>query len=261
MIIAITNHKGGVGKTTTAVNLGVALAAQGAAVLLIDLDPLGALTKSLGYAYDEANPPPSVYDVVVDSQADLAARVQTTDYGVDVLRSSPMLAGIETALARRIGREHLLQRALATPADTPLAQRYAFILIDTPSNLNLCTVLALTAADTVLVPFQPESLAFAMLPELANTIHLVQDINPTLQLGGIVLTMYDARTSLHQAIEAEVREEYGQLVFATMIPNTIRVAEAPAHGIPLQMYAPTSSATAAYHDLATEVRTRYAETI
>lgn len=250
-ILTIAMQKGGVGKTTTTLAVGVELARLGQRVLLIDLDPQANLTAAIG-----ADPPadrPSIYDVLLAPERGVAPATLRTSYGVDLLPATLRLAGAELMLANRIGRELILRNALA-----PAHDRYDYILIDTPPALGLLTVNALAASGAVLVPMQAHALALQAMPQIEETIRLVQQLNPALRMGGVVITMKDRRTSLSQAIEDEARERYGDLVFQATIPLTTKLAEAPAARQPISVYAPDSPATEAYRALAQEIHTRYA---
>ncbi len=249
-IIALAMQKGGTGKTTTTLNLGVELARLGARVLLIDIDPQANLTSGLGL--DPAGLEFSVYDVLLNSTrgADFAAI--TTPAGVDLVPSTLALAGAEMELAGKIGRELLLRKALSTAASY-----YDYILIDPPPSLGLFTINALVAAGSVISPLQAQAYALQAMPQLEATIALAKDLNPNLHLAGVLMTMFDQRTSLSPAVEKQARAKYGELVFKTIIPVATRLAEAPAYGEPISTYAPGSPATTAYSDLAKEVKERY----
>lgn len=248
--IALCLQKGGVGKTTTALGLGVELASLGARVLLIDIDPQGNLTQALGY--DPTEIESSIYEVLLNPTHDPAFAILHTDHGPDLLPANLTLAGAEMTLASRYGREMLLRSALGQIRD-----RYDFILIDTPPSLGLLTGNALTAADTVLVPLQAHAFALKALPQLETAIEIVHALNPALHIGGIVVTMSDRRTTINRLIEATAREQYGDLVFKTVIPFNVRLVEAPAVGQPIAAYAPGSSGAQAYHELALEVAQHY----
>lgn len=250
MIIALCLQKGGVGKTTSTLGLGVELAHMGARVLVVDIDPQGNLTQALGY--DPTEIAHSTYEVLLNPTHDPAFAVLHTEHGPDLLPANLTLAGAEMTLAGRYGREMLLRSALG-----PIRDRYDFILIDTPPSLGLLTGNALTAADTVLVPLQAHAFALKALPQLEEAIAIVHALNPALHIGGIALTMVDKRTSINRLIEDQARAQYGDLVFKTVIPFNVKLVEAPAVGQPIAAYAPGSSGAAAYHDLAREVIARY----
>jgi chromosome partitioning protein len=244
-VIACANQKGGVGKTTTVINLSSYLALSGERVLIVDLDPQGNATSGLGADRTTVG---SVYDAVVDSR-ELDTLIQPTDVsGLDIVPSSVALAGAEVELAPLEQRERRLGRLLA-----PILQRYDHVFIDCPPSLGLLTVNALTAADGTLIPIQCEYYALEGLTQLMATINLVRDhLNPGLAVDGVVLTMYDGRTNLSSQVAAEVRSHLGDRVFATVIPRSVRLAEAPSHGQPIHVYAPTSPGAIAYRDLADE---------
>ena len=248
--IACANQKGGVGKTTTVVNLASLLAISGDRVLLIDLDPQGNATSGLGI--DRAAVEQSTYDGLLDG-VDLAELVvQGTSPGVDVVPSAIALAGAEVELAGSTGRERRLRDALAGFAD-----RYDVVFIDCPPSLGLLTVNALTAADAVLIPLQSEYYALEGLTQLLATIDLVRDhLNPRLAIDGVILTMADKRTNLSSQVEAEARRHLGGAVYRTIIPRSVRLSEAPSHGLSIASYAPDSKGGRAYAALAEEFRDR-----
>jgi chromosome partitioning protein len=242
-------QKGGVGKTTTALNLGVALAQRGKRVLLIDIDPQANLTQGLGV--DPAELEYSIYEVLLNPQQGVGFATLPFDAGVDLVPSTLALAGAELELAGKVGRELLLRKALQVSG-----QDYDYILVDPPPSLGLFTLNALAAAHTVLVPFQLHVYSFKAMPQLQATIDLVRDLNPRLAIGGIVCTMADRRTTLSGTVEERIRAQYGDLVFRTVIPQNVKLAEAPAAGQPIMTYAPGSTGAAAYAALAEEVEAR-----
>ena len=246
-VYAIANQKGGVGKTTTAVNLGAYLAASGKKLLLVDIDPQGNATSSLGI--DKRALSRSVYDVLIDEIPLLQVVMLTHRLGLDLVPSSPGLAGAEVEMVSFISREFRLRKALA-----PVRDKYDWILIDCPPSLGLLTINALTAADEVLIPVQCEFLPLEGLTQLQHTINLVRDnLNHKLGVRGVVLTMYDTRTNLAQQVVDEVRKFYGGRVFSTIIPRNVRLSEAPSYGEPIIDYAPGSSGGLAYRSLANEI--------
>ena len=250
--IACANQKGGVGKTTTVVNLASLLALSGDRVLLVDLDPQGNATSGVGI--DRASVARSTYDGIMDG-VDLAELItRGTSPGVDVIPSAIALAGAEVELANSTSRERRLRTALAR-----LTDRYDAIFIDCPPSLGLLTVNALTAADAVLIPLQCEYYALEGLTQLLATVDLVRDhLNPRLAIDGVVLTMADARTNLSADVEAEARRHLGAVVYDTVIPRSVRLSEAPSHGRSIASYAPESRGGLAYAALAEEFRARNA---
>ena len=243
-VIALANQKGGVAKTTTTLNLGVALAEHGLRVLLVDLDPQGNLTMSQGMNPDTIER--SMFDVLVH-RLPLEQVIERRE--VDVAVAAIDLAGAELALSSQIGRERALAKALA-----PVKERYDYILIDTPPSLGLLTINALTASDGVIVPVQCEYLSLRGLVQLENTLTMIREnLNPVVDIYGILPTMYDSRT-VHgrEAIEM-LKENFGDLVFDTRIRKTVRYAEAPVQGSSVLKYDPSGSAAEAYRDLAKEV--------
>jgi chromosome partitioning protein len=249
--IACANQKGGVGKTTTVVNLASQLVRAGDRVLVIDLDPQGNATS--GFGIDRNDVQGSVYDAIIDDIALEHLTVSTTA-GADLVPSAIALAGADIELATADGRERRLRRLLQ-----PLLARYELVLIDCPPSLGLLTVNALTAADAVLIPLQSEYYALEGLTQLLATIDLVRDhLNPRLAIDGVVLTMADGRTNLSAEVAAEARRHLGALVYTTVIPRSVRLSEAPSHGLPIDRYAPGSRGADAYAALATEFRGRRA---
>jgi chromosome partitioning protein len=248
--IACANQKGGVGKTTTVINLGSYLALAGERVLVVDLDPQGNATSGLGF--DRGSIERSIYDGVVDGHAIADLVIAGPLPGLDLVPSSIALAGAELELAPVDGRERRLVRLLASIAD-----QYDYILVDCPPALGLLTVNALTAADAVLIPLQCEYYALEGLTQLLATLNLIRDnLNPSLAVKGVVLTMYDGRTNLSAAVAAEARRYLGSRVFDTVVPRSVRLSEAPSHGLPISRYSPDSSGAVAYAALAAELRAR-----
>jgi len=243
-VIAFANQKGGVAKTTTTLNLGAALREEGFNVLAIDLDPQGNLTMSQGWNPDEIER--SMFDVLVH-QLPITEIIRRAE--VDVAVSSIDLAGAELALSSMIGRERALEKALR-----PIREQYDYILIDTPPSLGLLTINALVAADGVIVPVQCEYLSLRGLAQLQNTLAMIREnLNPDVQIQGILPTMFDRRL-LHSKEAVEIlKENFGDLVFNTMIRKTIRYAEAPVKGQSVLTYDPTGEAAQLYRNLAKEV--------
>ena len=249
-IIACANQKGGVGKTTTVVNLASYLAIAGERVLVIDFDPQGNATSGLGL--DRNLLDGSIYDAVIDDADLRGLLVPGPMERLTVAPSSIALAGAEIELAPLEQRERRLARLVGTVADD-----YDYILIDSPPSLGLLTVNALTAADSVVIPIQCEYYALEGLTQLIATVNLVRDhLNPDLALKGVVLTMYDARTNLSADVADEVRRYLGDAVFGTIIPRSVRLSEAPSHGLPISLYRPDSRGAEAYAALAAELRAR-----
>jgi len=243
-VIALANQKGGVAKTTTTLNLGVAFAEHGYRVLLVDLDPQGNLTMSQGLNPDAIER--SMYDVLVH-RLPIEQVIETRE--VDVAVSSIDLAGADMALSSQIGRERALEKALV-----PIRDRYDFILIDTPPSLGLLTVNAFVAATGVLVPVQTEYLSLRGLVQLENTLAMVREnLNPQASIMGILPTMFDRRITHSREADEILRENFGELVYNTRIRKTIRFAEAPVKGSSILAYEPTGEAAAMYRDLAKEV--------
>jgi chromosome partitioning protein len=246
-VYALTNQKGGVGKTTTAINLGTYLAASGRKALVLDVDPQANATSSLGI--DKNALTRSIYDVLIGGMPMEQVVTLTKRLGLDLVPSSPVLAGAEVELVSMKGRETRLRQALE-----PLRERYEFILIDSPPSLGLLTVNALSAADGVIIPIQCEYLALEGLTQLLRTIELVRaNLNPSLTIRGLLLTMYDSRTNLSRQVTEEVRSHFDNLVFRTIVPRNVRLSEAPSYGETILSYAPTSQGALAYQALTTEL--------
>ena len=249
-VCAVANQKGGVGKTTTAINLGAYLAAAGQRVLLVDLDPQANATSGLGLDKGKVNP--SVYEALIGQQPLEAAVHSTSRTGLDVVPSALRLAGAEIEMVGLMAREQRLARVLQ-----PVAPGYDFVLIDCPPALGLLTVNALTAGTGILIPIQCEYLALEALGQLLSTIELIRDnLNPRLEIVGMVMTMFDARTNLSQQVVEEVRTHFPRLIFETIIPRSVRMSEAPSYGRSILDYDPASRGATAYRALAQEVISR-----
>jgi chromosome partitioning protein len=249
-IFAIANQKGGVGKTTTAINLATALAAVGEQVLLIDLDPQGNASTGLGIQRTERSP--GAYEFLL-GLSPLQESIRASQIpGLSVMPASVSLAGAEIELIDMDRREHRLKDALAAD-DDGARRRWNTILIDCPPSLGLVTLNALVAVDAVLVPLQAEFLALEGIGALSNTIERVKRrLNPNLHIAGVVLTMVDRRMTLSQQVETDVRRHFGELVFGTTIPRNVRIAEAPSHGLPVLIYDNACTGSQAYILLASE---------
>lgn len=248
-IIAVANQKGGVGKTTTSVNLAACLAAKQQKVLLVDCDPQG--NASSGYGIEKSALDQTIYQVLIDNVA-VKTVIQPTEFKVDVLPANIELAGAEVELVAAISRETRLKRALDT-----VKAAYDYIIIDCPPSLGLLTLNSLAAADSVLMPIQCEFYALEGVSQLMNTIELVRNnLNPSLEIEGVVMTMYDSRTKLAEQVVTEVRENFGDVVYKTMIPRTVRLSEAPSYGQPIIYYDKRSKGADVYRNLAEEVIAR-----
>lgn len=253
-IIAVANQKGGVGKTTTAINLAAALAELGARILLVDLDPQG--NASTGVGVDPSKRKLTTYDLLLD-EAPLSAVLQPTHFpNLFICPANADLSSADIELVANEKRSFLLHDALRQPQMDEFA--FDFILIDCPPSLSLLTINAMVACHSVLVPLQSEFFALEGLSQLMLTVREVrQTANPTLRIEGVVLTMYDGRNRLSQQVETDARENLGDLVFKTIIPRNVRVSEAPSFALPVLSYDPTSKGSEAYRALALELAARH----
>lgn len=247
-IIAIANQKGGVGKTTTSINLSACLAEKGKRVLVIDSDPQGNTSSGLGVDKNELEY--TFYDLLLDNANFEQVKIELDFFEkLHILPSNIELSGAEIELVGKDDREYLLKNILDN-----INNEYDYILIDCPPSLNMLTVNALTASDTILVPLQCEYYALEGLSQLLYTINLVQQkLNPSLQIEGVVFTMYDARTNLSLQVVEEVKQHLGKNVYRSIIPRNVRLSEAPSHGKPINLYDPKSKGAEAYMLLAEEV--------
>ncbi len=248
-VLAVANQKGGVGKTTTAINLGTALAAVGERVLLLDVDPQGNASTGLGVP--RARRTTTVYDVIVNERSVTDATVPTAVPGLDLVPADADLSGVELELGHAPRRSFRLRDAMVPVRESG---RYTYVLIDCPPSLNLLTVNAMASADAVLVPLQCEFFALEGLTQLMRTVELVRgSLNPRLEIQGVVLTMYDRRNSLSEQVAQDVRAHFGEKVYRTVIPRNVRVSEAPSFGKPALIYDMKSTGSQAYMKLASEV--------
>lgn len=246
-IIAIANQKGGVGKTTTTINLAASLATQGKKVLIIDADPQANATS--GYGIDPRSMQASIYECLVDDYPLDGSQVPTCIAGLDLIGSRIDLAGAEIELINKPDRENVLRRLLE-----PVKDKYDFMLIDCSPSLGLITVNALTAADSVIIPVQAEYFALEGISKLLNTIRIIKSrLNTSLEIEGFLLTMYDARLRLANQIYEELKTHFGDMVFNTVIPRNIRLSEAPSHGLPAILYDPESRGSTSHTMLAKEL--------
>jgi chromosome partitioning protein len=254
LVVAIANQKGGVGKSTTAINLGAGLALQGERVLVLDLDPQGNTTSGLGI--DRALVELSTYDVLVTGTPIEDVVEPTSVRDLFLIPATIDLAGAEIELVPMFARETRLRRSLEAGAG-----RYDFVLIDCPPSLGLLTVNGLAAADEVIIPIQCEYYALEGVSQLMRNVQLVrQNLNPKLEVEGVVLTMFDGRTKLSAEVVEQVRDHFGDTTYRTVVPRTVRLSEAPSFGEPIEAFDPMSRGAIAYRELAREFRRRHGRT-
>ncbi|MTI80684.1 MAG: ParA family protein [Firmicutes bacterium] len=246
-IIAITNQKGGVGKTTTTINLASCLAMEGNKVLVVDMDPQG--NSSSGIGIDKERLENCIYNVLIEDVSILEVREKTNIENLDIIPATVQLAGAEIELVNKMRREHVLRVSLSPANDV-----YDYILIDCPPSLGLLTINSLAAADSMLIPIQCEYYALEGLSQLMNTFNLVKEhINTNLHIEGVLLTMFDARTNLSIQVVDEVKRYFKNKVYKTIVPRNVRLSEAPSHGKPVTSYAAKSRGAEVYRELAKEV--------
>lgn len=252
-VIALANQKGGVGKTTTAVNLGAGMATLGKKILLVDADAQGNATSGVGVS--KADIKKDIYDVLVNEEPIAETIVHTSHKGLDIVPATIQLSGAEIELTPQMARETRLKAALDAVKD-----QYDFVLIDCPPSLGLITINAFTASNSILIPVQSEYYALEGLSQLLNTIQLVKKhFNPNLKIEGVLLTMFDARTNLGEQVNTEVRKFFKDEVYDTIIPRNVRLSEAPSYGLPIMDYDPTSKGAEKYMNLAKEVLANHGE--
>ena len=249
-VVAIVNQKGGVGKSTTAINLAAYLADKGEKILVVDMDPQGNATSGLGVSPDSGG---CMYDVLLDGKALEQVAIGTEVPNLHVAPATINLVGAEVELVSALAREFKLKKALEKLPEGS----YDRVLLDCPPSLDLLTLNALTAADEVLIPMQCEYYALEGLTQLMQSIRMVrEELNPGLKVGGVLLTMYDPRTNLSRQVAEEVRSFFGDRVYQTIVPRNVRLSEAPSFGVPIALYAPRSTGAEAYEAVAEEVMGR-----
>lgn len=255
MVIAISNQKGGVGKTTSVLNIGVFLAEAGKKVLLIDIDPQANLTSGLGIRDENNKDFKSVYDVMVNNVKAKDVIQKTRFANLDIMPSAIELAGAEVEMVNAMSRESILKRAL-----DEIKNDYDFILIDCPPSLGLLTINSHVASDKVLIPVQAEYYALEGLGQLINTINMIKThLNSSLEVGGVVLTMFDSRTNLAKDIAVELKKFFDNKLFDTVIPRNVKLSEAPSHGLSVHEYEPDSTGSKAYERLTSEILERFSQ--
>lgn len=251
-VVAIVNQKGGVGKSTTAINLAAYLADKGEKILVVDMDPQGNATSGLGVSVSPESDG-CMYDVLLEGRALQDVALETGVPGLHLAPATINLVGAEVELVSSLAREFKLKRALEKLPD----EAYDRVLLDCPPSLDLLTLNALTAADEVLIPMQCEYYALEGVTQLMQSIRMVrEELNPALRVGGVLLTMYDPRTNLSRQVAEEVRSFFGDSVFHTIVPRNVRLSEAPSFGLPIALYAPRSTGAEAYEAVAEEVMGR-----
>lgn len=256
MVIAITNQKGGVGKTTTVLNVGVYLATFGKKVLLVDLDPQSNLTSGLGFdpKNEETN---NSYDILINKIEAKDCIQNTRIENLDIIPSNIELAGAEIEMVNVLSRENILKKALEQ-----IKNDYEYVLIDCPPSLGLLTINGLVAASNVLIPVQAEYFALEGLGQLINSITMIKEnINQSLEVGGVVLTMHDNRTNLSKDVEYEIRQFFKEKMFKTVIPRNVRLSEAPSHGLSIYEYDRSSTGATAYNELTKEICERFGKSV